>query len=201
MEHARFWGFFQKAPQKELVDKRARKGYNKAENESGGKSGMKEATVDHGALAEAHFRAGKGCCQSILAAFAPELGMQEETALRLGSPFGGGMGRLREVCGVFTGCCMVLGLLYGGYDPRDQAAKSAQYERVQQMAAVFRRENGSIVCRELLGLPGASAPTPEIRTGAYYKRRPCAGYVRLGGEILDRYLRTGSFAKGEQQEA
>lgn len=155
--------------------------------------------IDHGALAEQYFLAGRGCCQSILTAFAPELGLDEQTALRLASPFGGGMGRLREVCGVFTGACMVLGLLHGDYDPRDQAAKTAQYERVQKMAAAFRKANGSILCRELLGLPGASAPTPEVRTGDYYKRRPCAGYVRVGGEILDRYLRTGSFESNENE--
>lgn len=155
--------------------------------------------IDHGALAERYFLEGRGCCQAILTAFAPMLGIDEKTALRLASPFGGGMGRLREVCGVFTGCCMVLGLLYGDYDPRDQAKKTAQYKRVQDMAKAFKRVNGSIRCAELLGLPGASDPTPEARSAAYYKRRPCAACVRLGGEILDRYLATGSFEAKEEE--
>ena len=100
------------------------------------------------------------------------------------------MGRLREVCGGVSGMFMVLGLLYGYDDPKDPQAKKEQYERVQELAAEFTKLNGSIVCRDLLGLKekGPQAPTPEARTPEYYKKRPCPKMIGSAAMILERYL-------------
>ena len=100
------------------------------------------------------------------------------------------MGRLREVCGAVSGALLVLGALDGDYDPADRAAKAAQYGRVQEFARRFREKNGSIVCREMLGLRAGQqdAPAPSARTKAYYAGRPCAEIVASAAEILQQML-------------
>ena len=141
-------------------------------------------------LGEAYFKEGYNCTQAVVLAFREEIGLDEHTALMLASPFGGGMGRLREVCGAVSGMFMVLGALCGYTDPKDNTEKKALYADVQALAAAFRERNRSIVCRELLGLPGAeSDPTPDARTEAYYKKRPCALLVGDACEILEDYLK------------
>ena len=132
------------------------------------------------------FQQGYNCAQSVAVAFAPEMGLSEETAARLASAFGGGMGRMREVCGAVSGMLLVAGMLYGYSDPTSREEKRETYALVQRLAARFRQENGSIVCRELLGLPAGavSVSTPEKRTADYYKKRPCPKLVRLAAEIL-----------------
>jgi C_GCAxxG_C_C family probable redox protein len=99
------------------------------------------------AAAERNFLSGCNCCQSVLLAFADELGQDADTLMRLGSPFGGGIGRLRETCGTVTGMLMVYGWLRGYTDHAD---KPAHYERVRALVKEFTEKNGSIVCRELL---------------------------------------------------
>lgn len=146
---------------------------------------MKEKALLAGQL----FREGYNCCQSVILAFAPELGLDEKTAVRMGSSFGGGMGRLREVCGAVSGMFMVLGLAEGYDSPADTQGKAKQYARVQGLAQQFREKNGSIVCRELLGLSEhKSSPKPEERTEAYYRKRPCAELVECAAEILEAEL-------------
>lgn len=136
------------------------------------------------------FEKGYNCAQSLFAAFCEETGMELEAALRLSSSFGGGMGRLREVCGAVSGMFMAAGLIYGDYSPEDSEAKAAHYERIQQLAAKFREENGSIICRELLELPeGPDSAVPEERTEAYYMRRPCGELVEHASELLEEYIR------------
>ena len=135
--------------------------------------------------AEANFLAGYNCCQSVLCAFADVVGWTQEEACRLASSFGGGMGRLREVCGTLTAQFMVAGLLLGSPDPLDAAAKARDYARVQALAQDFRTAHGAILCRELLGVDGAQAPTPEARTPQYYAARPCARLVRCAAEPLE----------------
>ena len=135
---------------------------------------------------------GYNCAQAVFIAFSDLTGMDEISAARFSSSFGGGMGRLREVCGAVSGCFMVLGALMGPEDPRDHDAKMAHYAIIQEAAKRFKEENGSYICRELLGLgAGPSDPTPEKRTEAYYKRRPCDEYVALAegitAEILEKY--------------
>lgn len=139
----------------------------------------------HGEQARAYFLEGYNCAQAVLLAFHEELGIEKETAARLASSFGGGMGRLREVCGAVSGMFLAAGLLYGYSDPMDTAGKTAQYQRVQTLAHGFTEQNGTILCRELLGLDHhADAPVPSARTQEYYQKRPCADLVSDAAELL-----------------
>lgn len=140
---------------------------------------------DKARKAEELFLQGYNCSQSVLGAFTDELGLDRETAFRLSSSFGGGMGRLREVCGAVSAMFMIAGLKDGYSDPKDREAKAEHYKRIQKLAEKFREENGSIVCRELLGLPdGPDSPIPEARTQGYYKKRPCVELVKSAARIL-----------------
>jgi C_GCAxxG_C_C family probable redox protein len=103
------------------------------------------------------------------------------------SSFGGGMGRLREVCGAVSGMAAVAGILYGYDSPTDDEAKKNHYALVQQLAEAFRQETGSIICRELLDNP-TSDPTPSPRTAQFYADRPCARFVYLAAAVLDDYI-------------
>ena len=138
------------------------------------------------------FSDGANCAQAILLAFRDDLGMDEKTAARLASSFGGGIGRLREVCGAVSGMMMVYGLLKGYDDIKDPAVKKAHYANVQALAASFREENGSIICRELLSLPenGQSDPNPTPRDAKFYHSRPCAAFVASAARILENALKT-----------
>ncbi len=144
----------------------------------------------HSEMSSELFEKGYNCAQSVYAAFCEETGMELEAALRLSSSFGGGMGRLREVCGAVTGMFMVAGMIYGDYDSKDSEAKAEHYERIQSLASKFREKNGSIICRELLELPeGTDSPVPEERTEAYYLRRPCGELVMRAADMLEEYIR------------
>ncbi len=139
--------------------------------------------------AEKLFNDGYNCAQAVLGAFCEELGLDEEKAMRLSSSFGGGMGRLREVCGAVSGMFMVAGYKAGYSDPNDPDAKMEHYALIQQLANEFREENGSIICRELLGLPdGADSPKPEARTKEYYIKRPCGEYVASAARIVEEHF-------------
>ncbi|MBR3603911.1 MAG: C_GCAxxG_C_C family protein [Elusimicrobiaceae bacterium] len=135
--------------------------------------------------ATALFKEGYNCSQAVLLAFAEDLGLDPNTAQKIATPFGGGMGRMREVCGAFSGLLMVLGVKYASNDPKDQKAKAEHYALVQKMAEEFKKQNGSIICRELLGLSGPQEPTPQPRTPQYYQKRPCADMVGSAAEILE----------------
>lgn len=138
------------------------------------------------------FTEGYNCAQAVTLAFADLIGMDEKLLLRMSSSFGGGMGRLREVCGAVSGMFFVAGALYGYEEPgiAGQQEKSAHYARIQELAEEYRAVNGSIVCRELLGLGtlGADSPIPELRTAQYYKKRPCGQLVALAATILESYI-------------
>ena len=144
--------------------------------------------MDHGIKAAELFLSGYNCAQSVAVAFHGELGLTEAQAARMASAFGGGMGRMREVCGAVSGMLMVLSQLYGYDTPGDDASKKVLYSRVQELAGKFREENGSIVCREILKNP-PSDPNPSPRTAEYYAKRPCARMVLLAGQILDEYMK------------
>ncbi len=152
---------------------------------------MAHITLQHDAAyyaekAENFFAQGYNCSQAVLLAFADECGLTETAAARITSSFGGGMGRLREVCGAVSGMFMVAGLCSGYDDPKAQSEKAEHYARIQQLAADFNAENGSIICRDLLNLQqsGASAPIPEARTEAYYRKRPCKALVGDAARIV-----------------
>jgi len=145
--------------------------------------------LEHQERAEALFKEGYNCAQSVFAAFSEDLGMDFETALKLSSSFGGGMGRLREVCGAVSGMFMVVGIKYGYSNTKDAEAKSNHYRLIQELAQKFKEQNGSIICRELLGLDHQSdSPVPDARSENYYKKRPCVELVRCAAEILDNIM-------------
>ena len=143
--------------------------------------------MDHGTYAAELFVGGYNCAQAVLVAFSDVTGLDKALSARIASSFGGGMGRMREVCGAVSGMLMVAGVLYG-YDVTDEdAGKKAHYALVQELAGKFREQVGSIVCREILkNSPSDPAPTP--RTEEFYKVRPCARLVYLAGVILDEYI-------------
>ena len=146
--------------------------------------------MDHRELAAELFLSDSNCAQAVLEAFGDVTGLEKSLAAKLASSFGGGMGRMREVCGAVSGMLMALGLKYGYADPKDRAGKTAQYELVRALADEFKKENGSIICRELLGLDENFKPKPpEERTEAYYKKRPCGELCRHAAEILEAYLK------------
>lgn len=139
------------------------------------------------------FTEGYNCAQAVVLAFEDKLSFSRETLTQMACSFGGGLGRLREVCGAVSGMALVLGLLFAPTDAEVPALKAQHYARVQAVAQAFEAKNGSIVCRELLGLDVKhDDPTPEARTAHYYKKRPCAELVGDAVEILDAYLRDNS---------
>ncbi len=136
------------------------------------------------------FKSGYNCSQAVLGVFAEELGLDFETAMKIASPFGGGMGRMREVCGTVSGMFMAAGLMFGVSDS-DAKAKGELYKKIQDLAQKFKNENGSIVCRELLqGVESSTSPNPSERTETYYKKRPCVDLVGDAVEIFEEYIKT-----------
>lgn len=139
--------------------------------------------------AMANFREGYNCSQSIVLAFADMLPIDKEMLSKMASSFGGGMGRLREVCGSVSGMFMVTGLLYGYDGPETGQIKADHYALIQELAHRFEEKHGSIVCRELLGLDlHHDRPVPEARTDEYYKKRPCVEIIGDAAEILEQYI-------------
>ncbi len=143
--------------------------------------------MDHSELAVENFMKGYNCSQSVVVSFCDVTGLTPEFAARMSSSFGGGMGRMREVCGAVSGMLLVAGLLYGYATPGDDASKKAHYALVQELAGKFRERENSIVCREILKNP-PSDPNPTPRTAEFYKKRPCARLVALAAGILDDYI-------------
>ena len=137
--------------------------------------------------AEAYFKAGYNCAQAVLLAFAEECGLPRKSAAKLASSFGGGMGRLREVCGALSAMFMAAGLIEGYDDPLDAEGKTRHYEHIRELAARFCEQNGAMLCRELLPEEEAGgAPAP--RTEEYYETRPCLRIVGNAAEMLEAYL-------------
>lgn len=134
--------------------------------------------------AEELFCQGYNCAQAVFLTFAEELGMEKETALKLSSSFGGGMGGLREVCGAVSGMFMAVGLAEGYTGKKVPEEKKAHYERLQKLAGAFEKENGSIICRELLGLEKGVTPMPQERTKEYYQKRPCGELCGIAAKLV-----------------
>lgn len=146
---------------------------------------MKVNVEERSACAKELFLSGYNCAQSVFLAFRDLTTLDEQTAAIVASSFGGGMGRLREVCGAVSGMSLVAGFLYPNFDPTNALSKKENYAAVQELAERFRQENGFIVCRDLLGLAQQKDdPTPSPRTESYYKRRPCAEYVAIAARIV-----------------
>ena len=134
--------------------------------------------------------------------FADLYGVERELALRMSAPFGGGIGRMRETCGAACGLFMLAGLDNGSTEAGDRKGKGNNYKLVQELAAEFRRRNGSCVCRELLGITTGAplSPTPEARTENYYKKRPCPEIVREAAAIYCDHLCGVSFRGDDGDE-
>lgn len=143
---------------------------------------------EKGRLAKELFESGYNCAQSVVLAYAEEMGLSRRDAAKISSAFGGGMGRMREVCGAVSGAFMVMGTVSGYFSPDDKQGKKDLYERVQAFAADFRRDNGSIICAELLRTKKNADPVPAERTVGYYAARPCAELVRYAAELVHNYL-------------
>lgn len=143
--------------------------------------------MDHATYAAQLFVDGYNCAQAVLLAFEDVTGLDRKNAAKMISGFGGGFGRLREVCGAVSGMTAVLGILYGYDDPEDNENKKAMYQLVQALAGQFRERCGSIVCRNILKNP-PSDPVPSLRTEEYYANRPCVRMVYTAAAILDAYI-------------
>lgn len=139
------------------------------------------------------FKSGFNCSQSVFAAFCEEFSMDEKTALKVSAGLGGGVGRMREVCGAVSGGAMVAGMIYGATEGSDKEAKAKTYKKVQEIADEFKKINPSIVCRELLSLSSTEAISshPEQRTDSYYKKRPCVKIVEDAARATEKILFNG----------
>lgn len=145
---------------------------------------------EKGARAKALFEEGYNCAQAVFGAFCEDYGIDFETGMKMVSSMGGGMGRLREVCGAVSSMFLVDGLAEGYSDPKATTEKAEHYARIQELAEAFRKQNGTLICRELLG-ENAGAPTPvaEPRTPEYYQKRGCGDWVYDAAKILEEYLK------------
>lgn len=139
-----------------------------------------------------NFMQGYGCCQSVVAAFADLYNLADTMAKRIAAGFGGGVGRMRMMCGAVSGIVILAGLDRGQIDGADRKGKSMCYKVVQELLDEFRVQNGSVVCAELLGLKGhekaQSSYVASPRTAEYYKTRPCAAKVESAARIFAEYL-------------
>ncbi len=147
--------------------------------------------VEYSDKAKEYFKQGYNCAQSVVAAYSDKMNIDFETALKLSSSFGGGMGRLREVCGAVSGMFLVAGMLFGYDSPLDNSAKMNHYALVQKMAAKFKEENGSIICRELLNNMGKESDNINNlpHTTQLSKKRACAEMVAQAAEILEEIIK------------
>lgn len=144
---------------------------------------------EKGTLAKTYFLEGYNCAQSVLLAFCDETGLSRKQAAMLASSFGGGMGKLREVCGAVSSMFLVLGMKEGYDSPENKPEKDAHYARVQRLAECFRERNHSIICRELLmDVQTTAGSESEERTESYYERRPCACYVEEATRMIAKEL-------------
>ena len=140
-------------------------------------------------LARQAFKEGYNCSQAMVAAFSDLMEMDKKTALRLASSFGGGMGRMREVCGGVSGMFMAIGLFFGYDEPDGVQAKKELYSYVRALADKFKESEGSIICRELLaGVKTQPGPDPEPRNTADYKKRPCPELVAYAAQLTEDFL-------------
>ena len=145
------------------------------------------STNDKASLAKKYFKDGYNCCQAVVLAFLDEIDIDKETALALSSSFGGGVGRLREICGAVSGMCIVAGLKYGYISPTDNNQKADHYALIQKLAKDFEERNGSIVCKVLTGIEKDNH-IPTERNSEFYKKRPCAELVYDAAEIMQKVI-------------
>lgn len=143
---------------------------------------------EYAAKAKELFMSGYNCSQAVLLAFDDVTGLDNKTAAMLASSFGGGMGRLREVCGAVSAMFMIAGLTGGYTDPKGKAEKAVHYAVIQKLADDFKKENRSIICRELTGLNADGSPVPTPRNEEFFKKRPCAELVSDAARLIAAHL-------------
>ena len=145
------------------------------------------------ARAVENFMAGYGCCQSVVAAFADLYGLDDILAKKIAAGFGGGIGRMRMMCGAVSGIVMLVGLHCGQTEGSDHEGKTACYKVVQELLEQSRQQNGSLICAEILGLKGYEKASCSYiaspRTAEYYKSRPCAAKVESAARIFADFLK------------
>ena len=153
---------------------------------------MKQEYEDRIQRAVDYFKEGYNCSQAVFLAFADIYGIEEETAKRLSAGFGGGVGRMRMMCGAVSGMVMLAGLETGQTEGGDSAGKANCYQEVQAMVNLFKERNGSVICAELLSMNGckvvSDSNVPDARNAEYYKKRPCAQKVASAARIFAEYL-------------
>lgn len=141
------------------------------------------------AQAVSTFESGFNCCQSVFVTYADLFGMDRETALKLSCSMGGGIGRMREVCGTVSAMALLTGLKCGNTDPENEAAKTANYEMVRKLADAFQEKQNTIICRELIGIKEREeSAAPSERTAQYYAKRPCSNLVACAAGIVEEML-------------
>ena len=145
-------------------------------------------------IAREHFTSGYNCAQSVFLTYAEKYGFDKDTALKLSSSFGGGMGRMREVCGAVSAMFMIAGLENGYTENNNDEIKTEHYTRIQNLANEFKKKNGTIICRELLGVDADDNPIPSKRTSQYYEERPCEELIADACKIIDKFI----LKKGDQ---
>ena len=136
-----------------------------------------------------YFRENFSCSQAVFAAYAPEMGLDKETALRVAGAFGGGMGKMGETCGAVTGAFMLIGMRYGQIRTDDGAAKDRTYQFVREFVERFKDRNRSIVCRELLGVHPGTPEGSQAFKEKDLKNTVCTKLVRDAAEIVEALLR------------
>lgn len=139
-------------------------------------------------IARRLFREGYNCSQAVLCAFCDEINMTFEEALKLSSSFGGGMGRMREVCGAVSSIFMVAGIKYGYTSNNDDERKGKHYALIQQLGKDFKQKHNTLICRELLGLDEDDNPIPSKRIAKYYEERPCEMFVGDAAQIIENLI-------------
>lgn len=138
-----------------------------------------------------NFESGFNCAQSVFLAYSDVFGLNMDMARKMSVSFGGGVGRMREICGTVSSMAMLAGFKYPVLETNDQEARTRNYEIVQKMAELFKEKHGTLICRNLLGPEAgqSTAPTPEIRTKEYYAKRPCGRFVEDAARIAGRMLK------------
>lgn len=155
-------------------------------------TGKPEAVKSRKEKAVEAFLGGYNCAQAVFSTYADLFGIDRETALNLTNSMGGGISRLREVCGTVSAMALLAGLAEGTVEPGDLNAREKVYQKTRNLAARFEEKNGSIICRELLGILGREkSARPSERTPEYYKKRPCARFVECAAQIIEEELLEG----------
>lgn len=140
-------------------------------------------------IAVQYFKDGYNCAQSVFLIYCEEFNIDRQTGLKMSSSFGGGMGRLREVCGAVSSMFAILGLKYGYSDNDNDEIKAKHYALIQEAAKKFKNKHNTIICRELLNLDNKeSSPIPSKRTQEYYQNRPCENFIKTACDIIDEYI-------------